>query len=239
MAWQCVICGADVQQTSGPAGMYCKPHKHWRHHTCATCGTAYVGHKDRKYCTRSCIPKPEKPAPRTDLAWRKCRWCGGWMCRPGRKYCSQLCASENHALMSGCRARSCSQCKTPLGWFSTKSLCEACRASNRRARKQAERKTVAHRSRNNHRRRAKHYGVEYEPVNPLKVFARDRWRCGICRKPVNKQLKYPHPKSASLDHITPMALGGGHTYANTQCSHWICNVTKSHHGAGEQLALIG
>lgn len=91
----------------------------------------------------------------------------------------------------------------------------------------------------NHRARAKRYGVEYEYVDRLRVFRRDRWCCGICHEPVDKRLKYPHPRSASLDHVIPMARGGGHTYANTQCSHWECNLLKLAGGGGEQLALIG
>lgn len=44
---------------------------------------------------------------------------------------------------------------------------------------------------------------------------------------------------ASLDHIVPMSLGGGHTYLNTQCSHLMCNLKKSFRSTGDQLALIG
>lgn len=88
-----------------------------------------------------------------------------------------------------------------------------------------------------HKRRARTFGVEYEPVNALKVYERDRWRCGICAKRVNKNAKWPDQMCPSLDHIIPMSRGGDHTYANTQCSHWICNVLKSNGGSGEQLAL--
>jgi hypothetical protein len=95
------------------------------------------------------------------------------------------------------------------------------------------------RTADSHRHRARRYGVEYEPVNVMKVFARDGWRCGICGKKVNRRLKHPHPRSASIDCKVPMALGGGYTYLNTQCAHFICNSTKSHTGTGDQLALLG
>jgi 5-methylcytosine-specific restriction endonuclease McrA len=87
--------------------------------------------------------------------------------------------------------------------------------------------------------RAQAYGVDYEPVNRLKVFERDGWRCGICGIPVDKTLRDRNPMMASLDHIMPMALGGGHTYINTQCSHLRCNIKKGHRITGDQLALIG
>lgn len=91
----------------------------------------------------------------------------------------------------------------------------------------------------NARKRARKYGVAYEPINKQRVFVRDGWRCGICREPVDKRLKFPHPRSASLDHVLPMSRGGDHVYANVQCSHLECNSRKSNRGYGEQLALVG
>ena len=91
----------------------------------------------------------------------------------------------------------------------------------------------------NHRTRALKHGVEYEYVDRRRVFIRDRWRCGICRLPVDKRLRYPDQRSASLDHIVPMSKGGGHTYINTQCAHLDCNLRKLAAGEGEQLALLG
>lgn len=32
--------------------------------------------------------------------------------------------------------------------------------------------------------------------------------CGICGKPVDKSLKFPHPLSACIDHILPIDKGG-------------------------------
>ena len=52
--------------------------------------------------------------------------------------------------------------------------------------------------------------------------------CGICGRPVNKELKYPHPQSACIDHIIPIAKGG-HPAAieNLQLTHLCCNLAKS------------
>ena len=51
--------------------------------------------------------------------------------------------------------------------------------------------------------------------------------CGICGRPIDPELKFPDPMSASLDHIVPISLGG-HPYAqsNMQVAHLICNRTK-------------
>lgn len=40
--------------------------------------------------------------------------------------------------------------------------------------------------------------------------------------------------SASLDHREPLALGGAHTYDNSQCAHLVCNERK-----GARLAAKG
>ena len=81
-------------------------------------------------------------------------------------------------------------------------------------------------------------GADYEPVNRVKVFERDNWRCGICRRKINPKLVHPHPRSATVDHIVPISKGGEHTYRNTQAAHWECNSIKSDGGSGEQLRLI-
>ena len=52
--------------------------------------------------------------------------------------------------------------------------------------------------------------------------------CGICGKPVDKGLRYPHPLSACVDHIIPVAKGGHPSdLSNMQLAHWTCNRQKS------------
>lgn len=52
--------------------------------------------------------------------------------------------------------------------------------------------------------------------------------CGICGKPVDKRLRYPHPLSACVDHIIPIAKGGHPSdKENLQLAHWTCNRQKS------------
>lgn len=80
------------------------------------------------------------------------------------------------------------------------------------------------RSGNTHRRRAKRYGVDYEKVDPLAVYERDGWMCGLCGEPVDRRLQWPHPLSASQDHIVPISQGGPHTFDNVQCAHLECNL---------------
>ena len=51
--------------------------------------------------------------------------------------------------------------------------------------------------------------------------------CALCGKPVDKSLKFPHPLSATIDHIIPIQKGG-HPSAidNLQLAHLICNQQK-------------
>lgn len=52
--------------------------------------------------------------------------------------------------------------------------------------------------------------------------------CGICGHPVDKNLKFPHPFSATVDHIIPVSKGGHPTdIENLQLAHNRCNRLKS------------
>jgi 5-methylcytosine-specific restriction endonuclease McrA len=87
--------------------------------------------------------------------------------------------------------------------------------------------------------RARKKGAVVEKFDPVEVFERDGWRCGICRGRINKHLQFPDKLSASIDHIVPISNGGDHSRRNTQASHWLCNSRKSSYGTGDQLRLFG
>lgn len=52
--------------------------------------------------------------------------------------------------------------------------------------------------------------------------------CGICGKPIDKNIKYPDPMSATVDHIIPISKGGHPSDINNlQLAHFCCNRQKS------------
>lgn len=79
-----------------------------------------------------------------------------------------------------------------------------------------------------HRRRARRRVLEVDRFDPIAVFERDNWICGICCLPVDPTEQFPSHMSVSLDHVVPLASGGAHSIENSQCSHWICNSRKGH-----------
>jgi 5-methylcytosine-specific restriction endonuclease McrA len=96
------------------------------------------------------------------------------------------------------------------------------------------------RQRARRRRKARQRGVVSEPYTLGEIAARDRHRCGICRKAVPMTgVVVPHPKAPTIDHVLPLAAGGHDVRANVQLAHFLCNSTKGAGGGFQQLALIG
>lgn len=77
------------------------------------------------------------------------------------------------------------------------------------------------------RRRALEAGTFVEDVDRWRVYERDSWTCQICNQPVPRGYVVPHPLAPTIDHITPLASGGTHEYANVQLAHFECNSRKS------------
>lgn len=63
--------------------------------------------------------------------------------------------------------------------------------------------------------------------NRKRIFATQD-TCGICGHRVDFSLKVPHPMSATVDHIIPVAKNGHPSdIDNLQLAHWTCNRQKS------------
>ena len=88
------------------------------------------------------------------------------------------------------------------------------------------------------KRKALRLGVGHEPYTNNYIFNRDRWTCQLCGEKINKRLKWPNPRSKSLDHIMPLSKGGNDSPTNVQASHLRCNMSKHAVNKG-QLRLFG
>lgn len=142
----------------------------------------------------------------------------------GAKFCGMRCRGRfDNALPVKIPCAVCGQKFVPIGRASV------CSAECSRLRK---------RSADNYRRSVM-AGAEAERFSDLEIFERDKWRCGLCGGRVSKAFRYPDIGAATIDHILPIARGGGHTWSNVQLAHFGCNTKK---GArlivtGEQLRL--
>lgn len=79
--------------------------------------------------------------------------------------------------------------------------------------------------------------VKLTRIKGKEIAERDQWICQLCLKQVLPKYKYPHPMSASIDHIIPVSKGGGHEPINVQLAHFICNSTRGDTGPA-QLRLL-
>jgi hypothetical protein len=75
-------------------------------------------------------------------------------------------------------------------------------------------------------------------ISVHQLAERDGWRCHLCRRKVNRALSWPHPRSASIDHLVPVADGGTHDPTNLRLAHLGCNSARGT-GGMVQLLLVG
>jgi endogenous inhibitor of DNA gyrase (YacG/DUF329 family) len=207
---------------------------------CRLCGGVFLLSGKRGgtpvYCSDACrrsafraqqrVSHARHPRPKVALAARPCERCGAeFTPRPstrGPRFCATACREEAYAVVT----------KSRRDAERHEIACAHCGAGFLVG-------PTSHRRRfcsNGCKRRygfAKKYGAANYAPRPtvgitarLALFERDGWRCGICRAPIERHLKFPHPGSASLDHIIPLADGGDHEPANWQAAHLICNIEK-------------
>lgn len=217
---------------------------------CQGCGERFRPKQRRysTYCSRRCAYRHQfqwdaqmasgnfRSSP---LTIKACKTCGGqFIARPtSRLYCSETCSYRT--LIAAPSEHTCDDCGLSFvsDWGDKRTRFCSQKCGKRYVRRQRRRR---HGHRNKHRRRARAAGVEHEPISRRKVLERDDWRCGICGGRISKTVKYPHPRSPSLDHIVPIAKGGPHLYRNVQAAHFKCNTLKSDGvAATDQLRLVG
>lgn len=200
--------------------------------TCGHCGGRFAPHPRARvptlYCSQSCRSKAQRerdkirtPTYNADRLRRKKR--------PGVARRKLERAARGTAGRSPLVAGFCSECGSAFtvkgAWH--RRCSPACQAKVKRG----------DRSNARANRRARERSAFVQRVYRKEIFERDGWRCQLCHKKVNKHLSAPHPMSASLDHIIPLARGGTHEPSNCQLAHLTCNSTKSDRAWNDQLRL--
>lgn len=107
---------------------------------------------------------------------------------------------------------------------------DRCRRKNKNRKKKDRRKRIGANARANHRKRARKYGVEYDPTVTLyKLVERDGLTCYLCGEecdPTDKSWGSDGPMYPTIDHVVAMANGGGHVWGNVKVAHALCNSEK-------------
>lgn len=225
----CPICGSDdiPKRATGPRATYCSKRCRNRASYLAQRASGKRGSRRDKspktcpHCSASFIP--EKSARQIYCSKR----CSGAVHRNSRtSECSEVDCSKPVRARSLC-ANHYKQARRRAGETSWRDDLGDPEARRRRLRAKTQ------------RRRALLSDPDAEMIDRDAVGDRDAWRCGLCDRRVHRELAWPNPMSASLDHIVPLSRGGKHVLANVQISHLSCNVAKGNRGGGEQLFLVG
>lgn len=166
-----------------------------------------------------------------------CRQCGTGLSEGQLLYCSPRCAHRYHGGVPD--HRRCVQCRRSFPTTERRVTCSE-KCQRRRVRRLAaaamKRNPERYREslrRASHKRRALKAATAIVDVSPVVIHRRDGWKCGLCGKAVLKRARWPHPLSATLDHIVPLARGGSHTEDNLQCAHLRCNQSKGARVCGQ------
>jgi len=76
---------------------------------------------------------------------------------------------------------------------------------------------------------------EVKKVQRVAIYERDQWICLLCDKPINRELRYPDPMRASMDHVVPVSMGGAHSAENLQAAHHLCNISAGNKKPSDSL----
>ncbi|MFE5790615.1 HNH endonuclease [Rhodococcus erythropolis] len=212
-------------------------HGTYHNRTCTHCGHTFRTRKaDAKYCGYRCVNlarydrtgRVSQPGPASKVYPRTCE-----LCRQPfiARHCDVDQCPTCSASVKAWRVfiTECATCSTLFTCRYTRRTCSPqCATAHKAAvRREAE-----------HRRRARKRNAYVANVTRRTVYERDRWKCHLCGKAINRKATAPHPKSPTIDHVIPLASGGTHEPLNCRAAHFLCNSLKGNRGGGEQLLLV-
>lgn len=206
-------CGTTIDRGSAGQRRYCDPcrvqlnrlkNERWRR-----------AHGGKARLVRQ--PKPVKPL-RVPKPVRVCERCDTAFIQrsasnPGR-FCSTSCAAQSRAervrTVIGRGDRQCKACDTPF---------DSPRVSQKFCGKGCYR--YWHGQSDPSERRPK-----VQDAVRRAVFEDDGWVCYLCSGDIDRDVQAPHPRSATIEHVKPWAMGGTNARENLRAAHWQCNLEK-------------
>lgn len=212
--------------------------------TCTGCGLAFTRSRQHRRGSATCSTRCTEWIGRigtTELVpWRSCVVCGSpFVNQRPALLCSSECRmaqarseAARYYTPTPVRRYECIVCQETFERAGRHGKPQTCSAACQRRLPSA----IEGKANRRARRRALKRTATVEIVYRRVVYDRDGWTCQLCTKPLRRDVRAPHPLSATLDHIVPLASGGDHSYRNIQAAHFICNSRKGI-GAG-QLRLI-
>jgi 5-methylcytosine-specific restriction endonuclease McrA len=260
----CARCGAEkAVGQRGPVPVYCSDacragvvHDRRAAIECAHCHQPATARAGTAYCSAACrdasrrahakhdgrydqalLAARQKTQARRAASARPCPYCGDPMNHPRRKQCGK---PECKRAFDAERARDWRQdftAREGKRYSSKYRERELQYETNRRSERAHWRTTYPEAAAlaDARRRMIVEQATKGEPFAPRDVFERDQWTCGLCRHPVDPGLAWPHPMSASVDHVVPLSRGGEHSLDNVQCAHLRCNCIKG----DQEIEIIG
>lgn len=216
---------------------------------CERCRSPFRWNRDRygrvqRFCSQSCAGASKRDATRAKriaALTKTCRQCGAIF--RSRTLAQQLCGEEAclrayWAAKQKARMLKAHPHRADLG---KPRACLECgkvfippppqRQGGRRARYCSRRcgKRAGQRTRKLRFKVLRGGGLWDAGLHPEAVFRRDRWACQLCGKRTPRRLvgSNADPNAPTVDHIVPIAHGGGHTWDNVQCLCRRCNIAKS------------
>lgn len=255
----CETCGAQFQSVQPRAlscSYECKRERRRRNskprrstsvtYECWWCGKEYhPKHVSRnKACSRECgfkvraflkHARHSRGIVSVRVSRRRCVLCNSPFTQSGTKTtCSTECDRKKwrkyYKPVGEAQCRECGNQFSRASFGATRWMCSSkCREISASRSRRAQKA----------RRKALERGAQRgQSIDPIKVFERDAWRCGICGRKTDKAKRGTyHHKAPELDHIVALANGGTHIWANVQCSCRSCNGAKGATDYG-QLALF-
>lgn len=229
----CKGCGSEFRTYTEKQLFCCQQcaRKHRKYKKiCVICGKEYIsGQKNSLFCSPECRYQYQKETGCNKIHTQICKYCGRSFnsAVKQRTYCSEECANKDKtkhdSICINCE-KEFTKDKRKSGKFCSRECFLNFIGGNKWANKNHNKLDDS-----TSIRRAKKFNVKYEHIDPLEIYERDNWICKICGKPVDGNLAYPNPMSASLDHIKALSRGGTHTKDNVQLAHLLCNIKKSNH----------